>query len=245
MNWTWLHKFASPPHAYRLAGRLAPWFGWPAFLLIVVGLYGGLVLAPPDYLQGDGFRIVYVHAPSAWMSMFVYGTMAVAAAIGLVWRIKLAHAVAAAAAPVGAWFTFAALATGALWGQPMWGTWWVWDARLTSELILLFLYLGFIALRSSIEDRDRADRAGAVLAIVGVVNLPIIHYSVYWWNTLHQPSTLTRFGKPTMAGEMLWPLLMMLLAFTLYFAAVLMVRLRAEILRRERNASWLKAELGR
>jgi heme exporter protein C len=245
MNWTWLHKFASPPHAYRLAGRLAPWFGWPAFLLIVAGLYGGLVLAPPDYLQGEGFRIVYVHAPSAWMSMFVYGTMAVAAAIGLVWRIKLAHALAAAAAPVGAWFTFAALATGALWGQPMWGTWWVWDARLTSELILLFLYLGFIALRSSIEDRDRADRAGAVLAVVGVVNLPIIHYSVYWWNTLHQPSTLTRFGKPSMAGEMLWPLLTMLLAFTLYFAAVLMVRLRAEILRRERNAGWLKAELGR
>ena len=245
MTWTWLHKFASPPHAYRLAGRLAPWFGWPAFLLIVVGLYGGLVLAPPDYLQGEGFRIVYVHAPSAWMSMFVYGTMAVAAAIGLVWRIKLAHAVAAAAAPVGAWFTFAALATGALWGQPMWGTWWVWDARLTSELILLFLYLGFIALRSSIEDRDRADRAGAVLAVVGVVNLPIIHYSVYWWNTLHQPSTLTRFGKPSMAGEMLWPLLTMLFAFTLYFAAVLMVRLRAEILRRERNAAWLKAELGR
>ena len=245
MNWTWLHKFASPPHAYRLAGRLAPWFGWPAFLLIIAGLYGGLVLAPPDYLQGEGFRIVYVHAPSAWMSMFVYGTMAVAAAIGLVWRIKLAHAVAAAAAPVGAWFTFAALATGALWGQPMWGTWWVWDARLTSELILLFLYLGFIALRSSIEDRDRADRAGAVLAVVGVVNLPIIHYSVYWWNTLHQPSTLTRLGKPTMAGEMLWPLLTMLFAFTLYFAAVLMVRLRAEILRRERNASWLKAELGR
>jgi len=245
MNWTWLHKFASPPHAYRLAGRLAPWFGWPAFLLIIAGLYGGLVLAPPDYLQGEGFRIVYVHAPSAWMSMFIYGTMAVAAAIGLVWRIKLAHAVAAAAAPVGAWFTFAALATGALWGQPMWGTWWVWDARLTSELILLFLYLGFIALRSSIEDRDRADRAGAVLAVVGVVNLPIIHYSVYWWNTLHQPSTLTRLGKPTMAGEMLWPLLTMLFAFTLYFAAVLMVRLRAEILRRERNASWLKAELGR
>ena len=245
MNWTWLHKFASPPHAYRLAGRLAPWFGWPAFLLIVAGLYGGLVLAPPDYLQGEGFRIVYVHAPSAWMSMFVYGTMAVAAAIGLVWRIKLAHALAAAAAPVGAWFTFAALATGALWGQPMWGTWWVWDARLTSELILLFLYLGFIALRSSIEDRDRADRAGAVLAVVGVVNLPIIHYSVYWWNTLHQPSTLTRFGKPSMAGEMLWPLLTMLLAFTLYFAAVLMVRLRAEILRRERNAGWLRAELGR
>ena len=243
MNWTWLHKFASPPHAYRLAGRLAPWFGWPAFLLIVAGLYGGLVLAPPDYQQGDAFRILYVHAPSAWMSMFIYSTMAVAAAIGLIWRIKLAHAVAAASAPVGAWFTFVALTTGAVWGKPMWGTWWVWDARLTSELILLFLYLGLIALRASIDDRDRADRASAVLAIVGVVNLPIIHYSVYWWNTLHQGATITKLGKPSITGEMLWPLLTMMVAFTLYFGGVLMLRLRAEILRRERDASWLKKEL--
>ena len=243
MNWTWLHKFSSPPHAYRLAGRLAPWFGWPAFLLIVAGLYGGLVLAPPDYQQGDAFRILYVHAPSAWMSMFIYATMAVAAAIGLVWRIKLAHAVAAASAPVGAWFTFVALTTGAVWGKPMWGTWWVWDARLTSELILLFLYVGLIALRASIDDRDRADRACAVLAIVGVVNLPIIHYSVYWWNTLHQGATITKLGKPSITGEMLWPLLTMMVAFTLYYGGVLMLRLRAEILRRERDASWLKKEL--
>jgi len=243
MNWTWLHKFASPPHAYRLAGRLAPWFGWPAFLLIVVGLYGGLVLAPADYQQGDAFRILYVHAPSAWMSMFIYATMAVAAAIGLIWRIKLAHAVAAASAPVGAWFTFVALTTGAVWGKPMWGTWWVWDARLTSELILLFLYVGLIALRASIDDRDRADRASAVLAIVGVVNLPIIHYSVYWWNTLHQGATITKLGKPSITGEMLWPLLTMMVAFTLYYGGVLMLRLRAEILRRERDASWLQKEL--
>ncbi len=243
MNWTWLHKFASPPHAYRLAGRLAPWFGWPAFLLIVTGLYGGLVLAPADYQQGDAFRILYVHAPSAWMSMFIYATMAVAAAIGLVWRIKLAHAVAAASAPVGAWFTFVALTTGAVWGKPMWGTWWVWDARLTSELILLFLYVGLIALRASIDDRDRADRASAVLAIVGVVNLPIIHYSVYWWNTLHQGATISKLGKPSITGEMLWPLLTMMVAFTLYYGGVLMLRLRAEILRRERDASWLQKEL--
>ena len=243
MNWTWLHKFASPPHAYRLAGRLAPWFGWPAFLLIIAGLYGGLVLAPADYQQGDAFRILYVHAPSAWMSMFIYGTMAVAAAIGLIWRIKLGHAVAAASAPVGAWFTFVALTTGAVWGKPMWGTWWVWDARLTSELILLFLYVGLIALRTSIDDRDRADRASAVLAIVGVVNLPIIHYSVYWWNTLHQGATITKLGKPSITGEMLWPLLTMMVAFTLYFGGVLMLRLRAEILRRERDASWLQKEL--
>jgi len=243
MNWTWLHRFASPPHAYRLAGRLAPWFGWPAFLLILVGLYGGLVLAPADYQQGDAFRILYVHAPSAWMSMFIYATMAVAAAIGLIWRIKLAHAVAAASAPVGAWFTFLALTTGAIWGKPMWGTWWVWDARLTSELILLFLYAGLIALRASIDERDRADRATAVLAIVGIVNLPIIHYSVYWWNTLHQGATITKLGKPSITGAMLWPLLAMLVAFTLYYGAVLMWRLRAEILRRERDASWLQKEL--
>ena len=243
MNWSWLHKFASPPHAYRLAGRLAPWFGWPALLLILVGLYGGLVLAPADYQQGDGFRILYVHAPSAWMSMFIYAMMAIAAAIGLVWRIKLAHAAAAAAAGVGAWFTFLALATGSIWGKPMWGTWWVWDARLTSELILLFLYVGLIALRASIDDRERADRAAAVLALVGAVNLPIIHYSVYWWNTLHQGATITKLGKPSIAGAMLWPLLVMIAGFTLYFAAVLMTRWRAEILRRERDASWLRTEL--
>ena len=245
MNWTWFHKLASPPHAYRIAGRLAPWFGWPAFVLIAVGLFGGLVLAPADYQQGDAFRIVYVHAPSAWLSMLVYGTMAAAAAIGLIWRIKLAHAVAAASAPIGASFTVLALATGSIWGKPMWGTWWVWDARLTSELLLLFLYAGVMALRSSMDDRDRADRASALLAIVGVVNLPIIHYSVNWWNTLHQASTLTKIGKPSMAGGMLWPLLTMLLGFTLYFGAVLLVRLRGEILLRERDASWLRTVLAR
>ena len=245
MTFTWFRKLASPPHAYRVAGRLLPWFAWPAGLLIAVGLYGGLVLAPADYQQGDAFRIVYVHAPSAWLSMLIYGTMAVAAAIGLVWRIKLAHAVAAAAAPLGASFTLLALATGSIWGKPMWGTWWVWDARLTSELLLLFLYGGVMALRGSIDDRDRADRTSALLAIVGVVNLPIIHYSVYWWNTLHQGSTLTKLGKPSMSGDMLWPLLTMLLAFTLYFGAILLLRLRAEILLRERDASWLRAELAR
>jgi len=245
MNWTWFHKLASPPHAYRIAAGLLPWFAWPAGALILFGLYGGLVLAPADYQQGDAFRIVYVHAPSAWLSMMVYATMAVAAGIGLVWRIKLAHAVAAASAPVGASFTFLALATGAIWGKPMWGTWWVWDARLTSELILLFLYAGIMALRASIDDRDRADRAAAVLALVGVVNLPIIHYSVYWWNTLHQPATLTKIGKPSMAADMLWPLLAMLLGFTLFYGAILLVRLRAEILRRERDAAWLTTGLAR
>ncbi len=243
MSLTWLHKLASPPHAYRICSRMLPWLGWLSGIAIAAGLYGGLVLAPPDYQQGDGFRIVYVHAPAAWLSMLVYGTMATAAAIGLVWRIKLGHAVAAASAPIGASFTFLALATGSIWGKPMWGTWWVWDARLTSELLLLFLFAGVIALRSSIDDRDRADRAAAVLAIVGVVNLPIIHYSVYWWNTLHQGATLTKLGKPSMSGDMLWPLLLMLLGFTLFYATVLVLRLKAQILLRERDASWLRTEV--
>jgi heme exporter protein C len=241
--WTWFHKLASPPHFYRIAGKVIPWFSWPALILILLGLYGGLVMAPMDYQQGEGFRIFYVHVPSAIMSMFVYANMAIAAGIGLIWRMKLAHAVAAASAPIGAWFTFCALATGSLWGKPMWGTWWVWDARLTSELILLFLYLGFIALRSSIEDPQRADRAAAVLALVGVINLPIIHYSVVWWNSLHQGSTM--FNPGAMSIEMKWPALAMLFGFMLYFGAVLFVRLRAEVIRRERNATWLKEELAR
>ena len=153
MSMNWFHKLASPPHAYRICSRMLPWLGWLSAAAIAAGLYGGLVLAPPDYQQGDGFRIVYVHAPAAWLSMLVYGTMAVAAAIGLVWRIKLGHAVAAASAPIGASFTFLALATGSIWGKPMWGTWWVWDARLTSELLLLFLFAGIIALRSSTDSR--------------------------------------------------------------------------------------------
>jgi heme exporter protein C len=157
MNWAWFHRFASPPHVYALAARLTPWFAWPAALCILAGLWGGLVLAPPDYQQGDGFRIIYVHAPSAWMSLMVYVTMAVAAAVGLIWRIKVAHAVAASCAPIGASFTFAALVTGALWGQPMWGTYWEWDPRLTSELVLLFLYLGYMGLRAGIEDTQRGD----------------------------------------------------------------------------------------
>ncbi|MEJ2604177.1 MAG: heme ABC transporter permease CcmC, partial [Gammaproteobacteria bacterium] len=177
--WTWFHKLGSPPHFYRIAGRLAPWLGGLAAIAIAVGTFKGLVLAPADYQQGDGFRIIYVHVPSAYLSLMAYVLMASAAAIGLIWRMKLAHAVAAACAPIGASFTFLALATGSIWGRPMWGTWWEWgDARLTSELILLFLYLGYMALRASIDDTSRADRASAVLAIVGVINVPIIHYSV-------------------------------------------------------------------
>jgi heme exporter protein C len=240
MNWTWFHRLGSPPYVYALAARLTPWFAWPAALLMLGGLWGGLVLAPPDYQQGDGFRIIYVHAPSAWMSLMVYTTMAIAAAIGLVWRIKVAHAVAASCAPIGASFTFAALVTGALWGEPMWGTYWQWDPRLTSELVLLFLYLGYMGLRAGIDDTQRADRASAVLAVVGVVNVPIIHYSVVWWNSLHQAPSVMRLGKPQMPAAMLVPLLMMLLGFTLFFVALLLVRLRGEVLARERTASWIR-----
>ncbi|MEY3338690.1 MAG: heme ABC transporter permease CcmC [Steroidobacteraceae bacterium] len=243
MNWTWFHRLGSPPHVYRIAGTLTPWFAWPAGLLIVAALYGGLVLAPPDYQQGEGFRILYVHAPSAWLAVMIYGVMATAAAVGLIWRMKVAHAVAASCAGVGAWFTAVSLLTGMLWGKPMWGTYWVWDPRLTAQLILLFLYLGYMGLRAGIDDLGRADRASAVLAIVGVINIPIIRYSVEWWNSIHQAPSVMKMARPSMPMEMLAPLLMMLLGFTLYFAAVMLVRLRAEILRRERTASWIREVL--
>ncbi len=243
MDWTWFHKFGSPPHVYRLAGLLTPWFAWPAALLILGALYGGLVLAPPDYQQGDGFRIIYVHAPSAWLAVMIYAVMATAAGVGLIWRMKVAHAVAASCAGVGAWFTVVSLLTGMLWGKPMWGTYWVWDPRLTAQLILLFLYLGFMGLRASIDDVSRADRASAVLVLVGVVNLPIIRYSVEWWNSIHQAPSVMKMDRPSMPFDMLAPLLAMLLGFSLYFGAVLLIRLRAEILRRERNASWIREEL--
>jgi heme exporter protein C len=234
----WLHRMASPPHFFRLAGTLRRWLLWPALALIAAGAWGGLVLAPPDYQQGEAFRIIYVHVPSASMSMMVYVIMACAAAIGLVWRIKLAHAVAASAAPVGASFTFLALVTGAVWGQPMWGTWWVWDARLTSELILLFLYFGYMMLRSAFDDTSKADRASAVLAVVGVVNIPIIRYSVIWWNTLHQGPTISKLDNPSITLDMLWPLLAMITGFALFALAVVTQRVQGEVLEREQHARW-------
>jgi len=236
----WMHRLASPPHFFRASGTLGRWLLWPSLICIAVGAYGGLVLAPPDYQQGDAFRIIYVHVPSAYLSMLVYVLMAVASAIGLIWRMKLAHAVAASAAPVGASFTFLALVTGAVWGQPMWGTWWVWDARLTSELILLFQYIGYMALRAAFDDLAKADRASAVLALVGVVNIPIIHYSVIWWSTLHQGPTISKFDNPSITFDMLWPLLTMILGFTLFFLAVLTKRLQGEVLEREHHARWVQ-----
>mgnify|MGYP000994500701 FL=1 len=236
--WNWFYKLASPPHFYAMAGRLTRWLLAPAILLLAIGVYGGLVLAPPDYQQGDAFRIIYVHVPSAYLSMMVYVTMAVASAIGIIWRIKLAHAVAASCAPIGASFTFAALVTGAVWGKPMWGTYWEWDPRLTSELMLLFLYFGYMGLRSAFDTVAQADRASAVLAIVGVVNVPVIHFSVVWWASLHQGPTLSKLEAPSIVGDMLWPLLTMLLAFTLFFLGVLAMRVRAEVLEREIQARW-------
>jgi heme exporter protein C len=225
---------------YRTAGKLTPWFMVVAAAAIGYGAIAGLVFAPPDYQQGDAFRIVYVHAPSAWLSQFAYTTMAVAGAIGLVWRIKVGHAVAAATAPIGASFTLATLVTGSLWGRPMWGTYWAWDPRLTTELILLFLYVGVMSLRSAFEDPGRGDRAAALLGLVGVVNVPIIHFSVVWWNSLHQAATVAKIGKPDMVGSMLWPLLSMFLGFMCFFGAVLCMRLRGEVLDRERQAAWVR-----
>ena len=238
--WTWFYKLASPPHFYRTAGALQPWFSYIAIALMLAGTFGGLVLAPADYQQGDGFRIIYVHVPAAWLSLMSYTMMAVSAAIGLIWRIKLAHAVAASCAIPGASFTFLALATGSIWGKPMWGTWWEWDARLTSELILLFLFLGYIALRNAFEDTGKADRASALLAIVGIVNVPIIHYSVNWWNTLHQGATVTKLSAPSITMDMLWPLLVMALGSTLFFLSLVLQRARAEVLLRERGTRWIK-----
>jgi len=234
------HKMASPRYFYGLAGRLIPWLGAACLLFMLAGLYYGLIVAPPDYQQGDSYRIMFIHVPAAWMSMFVYVVMAGAGLIGLVWHIKLAEMIAISSATIGASFTFLALVTGSLWGKPMWGTWWVWDARLTSELILLFLYLGVIALYNAIDDKRTAARSTAILALVGVVNIPIIHFSVEWWNTLHQGSTVTKLGAPSIDISMLIPLLLMAVAFKLYYALVVLMRARCEVLERERNTQWVR-----
>ncbi len=241
---TFFHKMASPKYFYGIAGKLIPWLGAACLITTLAGLYLGLVVAPTDYQQGDSYRIIYVHVPSAWMSLFIYMVMAIAGAIGLIWHIKLAEIIAISSASIGASFTFIALVTGSIWGKPMWGTWWVWDARLTSELILLFLYLGVIALYNAVEDKRTAARATSILAIVGVVNIPIIHYSVEWWNTLHQGPTVTKFDAPSIDTSMLIPLLIMAVAFKLYYAVVLLMRARCEVLARERNTQWVKKLAG-
>ena len=243
MNWQWFHRLSSPKWFYQISGKYLPWIWAITLCLLVGGLYQGLYNSVIDYQQGSSVRIMYLHVPAAFASMLFYVIMAVAAAIGYIWRIKLAHMAAVSAAPVGAAMTFLALATGSLWGKPIWNTWWVWDARLTSELILLFLYLGFISLHSAFEDREVGDRAAGVLAMVGVVNIPIIHFSVEWWNTLHQGATISKFEKPSMDPSMLIALVTMIFAVMLFCTAIMLYRMRNEILSREHSKSWVRDEV--
>lgn len=245
--WRWLHPYAKPEATYRLNQKILPWFAVPGIVILAVATIWGLAFAPADYQQGDSYRIIFTHVPAAILSMGLYMTMATAALIALVWQIRTAEWAILAIAPVGAVFTFISLFTGAVWGQPMWGTWWVWDARLTSQLILLFLYLGVMALYAAFEDERTGAKAAGILALIGVVNIPIIHYSVYWWNTLHQQSTITkvitRFEKPSMAPEMLWPLLLNILGFALIAGTLVILRLNNQILQREVRRPWAQAIL--
>jgi len=230
VNW---HRLANPTSFLKWNHRVLPWASVTTVILLAAGIYLSLFVAPPDYQQGETVRIMFVHVPSAWMALFTYAVMAGASAAGLIWKSPLSHLTAKAAAPIGASFTLLALVTGALWGQPMWGTWWVWDARLTSVLILFFLYLGYIALWEAIDDYTRAAKSTAILALVGVVNLPIIKFSVDWWNTLHQPASVLRMDGPSIHPSLLVPLLVMGVAFTGYFVVVLLIRLEREILARQ------------
>ncbi len=238
LNW---FQYSSPATFYPLAGRLIPWFGWSAALLAVVGVAIGLVVAPTDFQQGDSYRIIFIHVPSAWMSMFIYLVMAFWGAMALGFNTRLSAMMAQSLAPTGALMTLIALVTGSLWGRPTWGTYWAWDARMTSELILLFLYLGVIALRNAIDDPRRADRACAVLSLVGAINVPIIYYSVKWWNTLHQGSSISMSAAPKMAAIMLTGMLIMSFAAWFYCIAVSLHRVRSIIVERERGAAWVGA----
>ena len=224
-----MHRFANPARFLRISNAVLPWAAGITVVLMIAGLYLSLVASPADYQQGDTVRIMYIHVPSAWMALFIYTNMAIAAAVGLVWKHPLADLFTKAAAPIGAGFTALCLITGSLWGEPMWGTWWVWDARLTSVLILFFLYLGYMALVNAFDDPTRGAKAGAILVLVGVVNVPIIKFSVDWWNTLHQPASVVRMGGPSIDPSMLWPLLIMGFAFTAYFVTVVLLRVRSEI----------------
>jgi heme exporter protein C len=225
-----MFRFANPHRFMQWSGKLLPWCAVVTALLLGVGTWLALFVAPPDYQQGDAVRIMYVHVPAAWMASFVYASMAVASAVALIWRHPLADIAARESAPLGAGFTLLCLVSGSLWGEPMWGTWWVWDARLTSVLVLFFLYLGYIALVNAFDEPTRGSRAGAILALVGAVNLPIIKFSVDWWNTLHQPASVFRIGGPTIDPAMLWPLLIMALGFTLFYVTLLLVRMRSALM---------------
>lgn len=229
---SWLHRFANPGRFLRLGARMQPWLNGAGLTLTLAGLVWGLFFSPADWQQGDTVRIMYIHVPAAWLASAGYASLAACSFVSLVWRHPLADLAAVEIGPVGAGITALCLATGSLWGKPMWGAWWVWDARLTSVLVLFFLYLGHIALIRAFDDPQRGYRAGAILALVGVVNLPIIKFSVDWWNTLHQPATITLTGAPTMALDMLWPLLVCAIGYTLAFAAIVVARTRAAVMER-------------
>ena len=237
VNW---FKFSSPATFYPLAGKLIPFFWALAIIFGIAGLWISFFVAPVDAVQGQGYRIIFVHVPASWMSMFIYIMMAIWAGLGLVFNTRLSAMMAQALAPTGALMAFISLWTGAFWGKPMWGAWWVWDARLTSELILLFLYLGFMALQASIDDPRRADKAGAILALVGVVNVPIIYFSVKWWNTLHQGASVSINKSPSMAHTMLWGMLLVALCFWMYSIAIALMRVRTIILERESHSDWVR-----
>ena len=223
------HRFANPTRFLRFADAVQPWMAGATMILLAAGLYLGLFSSPADYQQGETVRIMYVHVPAAWMALFCYTSLAISCAVALIWKHPLADLAAKATAPIGASFTFLALVTGSLWGKPMWGTWWVWDARLTSVLVLFFLYLGYMALNNAFDDPGRGAKASSILALVGFVNVPIIKFSVEWWNTLHQPSSVVKMGGPAIHPSMLTPLLLMGLGFTTYYLWVLLVRIRAEV----------------
>ena len=240
MTISWF-KYSAPANFYPLAGRMIPWFAGAAVLLTVIGMYIGFVVAPTDATQGEAYRIIFIHVPTAWMAMFGYCVMAGWCAASLIWNTRLSAMMAQALAPTGAMFAFVSLWTGAFWGRPTWGTYWVWDARLTSTLILLFLYLGYMALRAAIDEPRRADRASALLAIVGVINVPIIYFSVKWWNTLHQGATISATAAPKMAHTMLAAMLVMIFAAWFYAIAVTLHRVRSIILEREAHTDWVRA----
>lgn len=241
--WKFLYQLASPKIFYSWSGKLTPWMAGIGLFSLILGVIWGLVFAPPDYQQGDAFRIIYIHVPAAFMSMMLYGWMGFLSILLLVWRIKIAGLLISFIAQMGACMAFLALATGGIWGKPMWGAWWVWDARLTSELILFLLYLAILATHQSIKTTENADRIAAILTLVGLIDLPIIHYSVYWWNTLHQGATLSVFSKPKIDSLMLYPLLLCLVGFFLYSLWIIFEKARAELLFRERRQSWVKNEL--
>lgn len=238
--WKIFYQMASPKAFYDRSERWIPWLATGAFITLFVGIFWSLVLAPPDYQQGDAFRIIYVHVPAAFLSMALYTWMGFLGLLLLVWRIKMAGLVLSICAELGACMAFLALVTGSIWGKPMWGTWWVWDARLTSELILLFLYGAIIATSQAYQNKEQGDKMIAILTLVGLADLPVIHYSVYWWNTLHQGATLSVLSKPKIAPAMLYPLLLMLLGFSLYSFLAILLKSRHELLFRERRQRWVK-----